>query len=189
MSIETAPGRRFESFCWVLMLSLAATQVSYAVEPGSSAPDMVLPVLNDVPLDHDQPRRASSALYELVRLSDLRGKVVYLDFWDTSCAPCRESLPLLSAMIKRLNHADLKLISINLDPDPNQALRFLAKYPVSFPVASDPSTVTASAFGVTSLPTGIFIDRNGTIVHVHQGFRSKDIVSIEEKLTALVAAR
>lgn len=188
MSIKTAPGRRFEPICWVLLLSLAGPQISYAVEPGSAAPNLTLPILNNATLPDPPPVRAANSLYTLVNLADFQGKVVYLDFWDTSCAPCRESLPRLSAMIEQFRSTDVVIISVNLDSDPNRAIDFLSSYPVSFPVVSDPSAVSASRYGVTSLPTSVFIDREGMVVHVHQGFRSSDIISIEEQLATLIAA-
>lgn len=181
MSIETAPGRHLICFCWMSWLILTCPQISSAAETGHAAPDLALPLVNR------EAGRAS--LYPLLNLSDYQGKVVYLDFWDTSCAPCRESLPQLSALRDRLDLTHAEVISVNLDTDPNQLLRFLQRYPVSFPVVSDPSSASAKSYGLSSVPTGFFVDREGLVRFVHRGFRPKDIQFIEERFATLIAAK
>ena len=181
MSIETAPGRQLVRFCWMSWLSLACAQISNAAEMGIAAPDLSLPLVNR---DTGQ-----NSVYPLLNLSDYKGKVVYLDFWDTSCAPCRKSLPQLSALRDRLDLAQAEIVSVNLDTDPNQLIKFLQRYPVSFPVVSDPSTTSAKTYRLSSLPTGFFLDREGLVRTVHRGFSSQDIQFIEEKFATLTAAK
>lgn len=184
MSYSTTPGRRSTIACWLLLMGLAWSQAFGAVEPGSAAPDLALPLIS--------PVSESSASYPLLNLSDFRGKVVYLDFWDTSCGPCRESLPQLSTLREQFvtsGVADVEIFSVNLDTDPNRALTFLSRYPVEFPVVSDPSSASAQMYDLTSLPTAFYISRDGTIVDVHRGFTRADITTIAQKLATLIAVR
>lgn len=179
----TPPGRRLALPCWVVV-SLMLPLISWA-EAGEAAPDLVLPVLNASPA-------STSSSYQrprLLRLSAYRGKVVYLDFWDSFCAPCRESLPLLSALWRKLHPEGVEFFSVNLDVDPQRARQFLSRHPVDFQVVSDPSSASARSYGLDSLPTGLLIDRDGEIAGFHQGFRPGDVAVIEAQLRQLVNRR
>ena len=184
-SVWTTPGRRLALPCWVVLMSSMLSQVSWSAEQGRAAPDLLLPVLTASHLT----TAGSYQSPDLLRLSDFRGKVVYLDFWDTFCAPCRDSLPLLSKLQQRLGPEQVEIFSVNLDVDPRRAEQFLAEHPVAFTVVSDPSAASARSYGLESLPTGIFIDREGRVVGVHRGFRRDDLALIEERLSRLLAAR
>lgn len=182
MSFAATPGRRLAFWpCWILWLCIACAPAAFAVNAGERAPALLLPVLS-LPLVTGE---RSFGLNRLHGLSDLQGKVVYLDFWDTYCKPCRESLPLLSALQDRVLQSGVVIYSVNLDPDPRRATAFLADHPVSFAVVSDPSTVAAADYGLSSLPTAYFIGRDGRVADVHRGFVRGDIEAIEQRLMVL----
>jgi thiol-disulfide isomerase/thioredoxin len=152
---------------------------SIALERGVAAPEFTLPLLSPALESPDSFR-------SLLQLSDYRGKVIYLDFWDSSCSPCRRSLPLLSQLRDQYSRSDVEFVAINLDTDPNAALRFLAAHPVSYPVVSDPSTRSAIDYGVASLPTAFFISREGVVRGTHRGFQANDINKIKTILTEMI---
>ncbi len=77
---------------------------------------------------------------------------------------------------------------MNLDADPAAGRRFLAQYPVAYPVASDPSANAAATYRLSALPTAFLIGRDGVVRHVHQGFRKADIPMIRAELVELIAA-
>lgn len=145
---------------------------AFAVEPGQPIPNFSLPALKT-----DNP--------SIITLSDYRGTVVYLDFWDSWCAPCRESLPKLSALNEQ--YPDLKVVAVNLDTDPRDGLRFLARYRLSYPVASDPSPRSADVYRLKGLPTAFLIDRDGIVRHVFEGFDKNDLPRIHRLVARLVA--
>ena len=119
----------------------------------------------------------------LVRLSDYRGTVVYLDFWDSWCAPCRESMPWLTKLRERYAREDFEVVAVNLDADPEDGRRFLRAHPVTYPVAMDPAAGSKERYALEVLPTAFLIDRTGRVRYVHVGFRSED----REKINTLVA--
>ena len=162
----------------VLVLALVPL-ASIALDRGAAAPEFTLPLLSPAVESPD-------AFRTLLQLSDYRGKVIYLDFWDSSCSPCRRSLPLLSQLRDQFARTDIEFVAINLDTDPNAALRFLAAHPVSYPVVSDPSTRSAIDYSVASLPTAFFISRDGLVRGMHHGFQANDINKIKTILTEMI---
>jgi len=111
---------------------------------------------------------------EILSLHSLRGKVVYLDFWASWCGPCRLSFPQLDAIRNELGAEGFEVYAINVDEFEDDALRFLAERPVSYPVVRDATGNTPADWGVPGMPTGFLIDRKGVIRHIHIGFRKSD---------------
>ncbi|MFZ5815747.1 MAG: prolipoprotein diacylglyceryl transferase family protein [Bacillota bacterium] len=102
---------------------------------------------------------------EPVRLSDLRGKAVFLNFWASWCGPCRMEMP----EIQRL-HADLPagtaILAVNMtaqEVSPEAPLGYMAAHGFTFPVALDPSGRAGEEFWALSLPTSLFISPDGII--------------------------
>ena len=118
--------------------------------------------------------------------SNLLGKVVYVDFWASWCAPCRASFPWLSAMDSKYRSKGLLIVGVNKDQDPADADRFLAKYPASFALVRDPGDALASRLGVIGMPSAYLIDRKGIIHAIHKGFRTDDQVPLESTIVALL---
>lgn len=107
-------------------------------------------------------------------LQELKGKVIYVDFWASWCPPCVRSFPFLNQLEHDLKDQGLQVIGINLDEKLMDAKKFLDKYPAGFTIALDPDKQCARDFGVIAMPTSYIIDQEGIIRHVHQGFRSGD---------------
>lgn len=147
---------------------------AYAVEVGQPAPQFTLPSLNQ-----NQP----------ISFKQYAGKVVYLDFWASWCAPCRVSFPLLNKLHQKLKAQGFEVVAVNLDEDSANAEKFLKELPVEFTVLKDGEGSWADKFGVESMPTSYLIDRKGIVQKVHHGFTSDDIKEIEEKVTALLAKK
>jgi len=119
-----------------------------------------------------------------IKLSQLKGKVIYIDFWASWCIPCRKSFPWMNDMNKKYSHQGLKIIAINLDKSRALATKFLKKYPASFTIGYDPTGKLANKFNAKGMPSTYLIDRNGKIVSSHLGFKKKD----SPKLEALIKA-
>jgi thiol-disulfide isomerase/thioredoxin len=159
-----------------------------AVERGGVAPGFSLPVIANASHSQRDAAKRAQTHFPVLHLEDYRGRVVYLDFWASFCLPCRESLPLLSALRDEFSRNDVEFIAVTTDSNPKDALAFLTNHPVSYPVVSDPAALTYEAYGSTALPTAYLIARDGTIRAKHQGFRSKDIAEIRSALAALSAS-
>jgi thiol-disulfide isomerase/thioredoxin/tetratricopeptide (TPR) repeat protein len=106
---------------------------------------------------------------KVVRLSDLRGKVVVLNFWATWCGPCIEEMPHLEkAFLKYKNEPRVVFLAVSVDDNKLAVRSFLQKKRYTMLTAYDDGA--AQSFGVSGIPTTFFIDRNGTIQFDEQGF-------------------
>jgi thiol-disulfide isomerase/thioredoxin len=117
-----------------------------------------------------------------VKLSDLRGKVVYVDFWASWCAPCKQSFPWLNEMQARYGAHGLEIVGINVDARRTDADRFLAQVPARFTLAFDARGDTPGRYAAKGMPTSFLIARDGTIVATHVGFRAEDKSRIEREI-------
>jgi cytochrome c biogenesis protein CcmG/thiol:disulfide interchange protein DsbE len=96
-------------------------------------------------------------------LSDLRGKVVVLNFWATWCQPCVEETPSLLQLQKRLASHGATILGISLDDDQSAYADFLKTYHIDYPTYRDPTKKSALDYGTIMYPETYIIDRNGRI--------------------------
>lgn len=114
-----------------------------------------------------------------VQLSKYKGKVVYLDFWASWCAPCKQSFPFLSELQDRYKSKGLVVIAVNLDENKELADQFLAETKPTFTIAYDPKGSAAQKYKVRLMPSSYIINRRGVPVSRHFGFKSSDKNMIE----------
>jgi cytochrome c biogenesis protein CcmG/thiol:disulfide interchange protein DsbE len=98
-----------------------------------------------------------------VALSDLRGKVVVLNFWATWCAPCVEEMPSLVQLQQRFKDKGVTIVGISVDVDGDAYHKFLKDYKIDFPTVRDPDQKAASLYGTFKWPETYIIDRNGIV--------------------------
>jgi thiol-disulfide isomerase/thioredoxin len=122
-----------------------------------------------------------------VSLAALKGKVVYVDFWASWCAPCRKSFPWMNEMQRRYGQAGLAVVAINVDKDRALAEQFLASIPANFTIAYDPQGSVAEQFHVEGMPSSFIISRDGALLGTHIGFRDDDAVELERVLKTTLA--
>jgi len=121
-----------------------------------------------------------------ITLSDLKGKVVYLDFWASWCGPCRRSFPWMNQLHKESDPEQFQIIAINLDSEEALAKKFLSNLPADFIVAFDPNGDTAKAYQLPGMPTSYLIDRDGRVISRHIGFLERDSKKIEQQIQQLL---
>jgi thiol-disulfide isomerase/thioredoxin len=125
-----------------------------------------------------------------VRLADMKGKVVYVDFWASWCAPCKQSFPWMNEMQAKYGPRGLQIVGVTVDRKREDAEKFLASTPAKFTVAFDTTGKVAEAYRPKGMPTSYLIGADGVVRAVHVGFREPDKAALErEILAALTAAR
>jgi len=113
-------------------------------------------------------------------LSQLKGKVVLLDFWATWCGPCRESIPHLIQLYKAYRENGFEVIGVSLDKGDVEIVRnFARSMDIPYPIVIASEEVVRN-YRVTAIPTTFFIDKEGKIRERITGFSS----AISRQMTA-----
>jgi len=137
---------------------------------GSKAPDFSLTTLDG----------------KKVTLSQLKGKVVLLDFWASWCSPCRRSMPHIEETWAKYQKKGLMVIGVNVDKESSSAQKFLNGFKVSYPVGMDPNAKVLGSYQVMSMPTAFLIDKKGIVRHRIVGFSDDIAASTTRQLEALL---
>ena len=147
----------------------ANTQVEVKPEVGFQAPDFTLQMLDG----------------QTVRLSDLKGRPVFITYWSTWCVPCKAELPILQRIHQELGQSEIQMLTINaIEQDKLEAVQgFVGELGLSMPVLLDHQNQFQSAYNQLFFPTSYFIDSNGVIRFIKLGDASEtDLRTNIEKL-------
>ena len=121
---------------------------------------------------------------KVLRSSDLRGKVLILNFWATWCPPCRAEIPDLVALQAKYRD-QVVVLGISLDESPaDDVRRFLQSFNVNYPVAMATPEIYKAFPGMSSLPTSLIVDRDGLVVQKHIGMLNAALTEQETRVLA-----
>jgi len=101
---------------------------------------------------------------ETVKLSDLKGTVVFLNFWATWCGPCRAEMPSMEAVYQKLKDRGFEILAVNIMESPETAAAFMNENALTFPTALDAAGGVSARYGIQAIPTSFIIDKRGLIV-------------------------
>ena len=121
-----------------------------------------------------------------VRLSELKGQVVMINFWATWCGPCRQEMPLLQQLHAKYEPLGFTLLGVNVEMDSAAAQAWLKGVPVTFPILFDRGNSVAGRFGVEGMPSTVFVDRTGNVRYVHRGYKPGDESKYADMIRSLV---
>jgi thiol-disulfide isomerase/thioredoxin len=153
----------------ILALCLVSTS-AWATKPGDRAHDFDLPSLDG----------------KSVKLSDLKGAVVVVDFWASWCAPCKKELPALDKLAAKYP-GKVVVLAVNIDKDRKKAEGFLQQAKVkSVKILLDPAGKVAAAYDVPTMPSSFIVDDKGMVKYVQSGYKSGDEGTIETRLRELM---
>ena len=107
---------------------------------------------------------------ENIKLSELRGEVVMINFWASWCAPCRQEMPLLEVLYKKYSDLGFTLLAVNVEEDSSKGDDLLRDIPVTFPVLYDNTNKVTKLYKVVAMPSTIIIDRDGKMRYLHRGY-------------------
>ena len=158
--IITEPAAPARSKLTITLVSIVILAVTFGIvwlqsakyEPltvGKEAPDFVLPNLNE----------------KSVRLSDYRGKVVFLNFWATWCKPCREEMPSMEVLYKNFDRDGLVVLAVSNDrvTTKKDIPPFVSSMNLTFPVLVDSWGQTDKRYKLMGVPETYIIDQQGIL--------------------------
>jgi peroxiredoxin len=153
----------------VMSVMLFVTHAGAAVKTGP-APDFTL-----------KSRDGSN-----IKLSELRGQVVMINFWASWCGPCRQEMPLLDQLYQRYQPMGFTLLGVNVEEDSTAADKVLKQIPVSFPVLFDSENSVSESYQVRAMPSTFLIDRNGNVRYLHKGYQPGYEEEYQQQIRELV---
>ena len=121
-----------------------------------------------------------------LRLSDLKGQALFLNFWATWCGPCRMEMPSMEALYRRFKDRGLEIVAVNVRENQKDVAAFMDGMDLSFPAALDSRGDIAALYGIEAFPTSYLIDRNGGIVARLVGAIQWDAPELEGLFEALL---
>jgi peroxiredoxin len=97
-------------------------------------------------------------------LKELKGQVVFLNFWATWCVPCRQEMPFMEALHREFKDRGLEVVAVNFREDGKTAQKFFTELGLTFRGLLDPDGGVSNEYGAWSLPLTYLIDRKGEFV-------------------------
>jgi cytochrome c biogenesis protein CcmG/thiol:disulfide interchange protein DsbE len=122
---------------------------------------------------------------QTVTLSDLRGKVVIINFWASWCPPCREEAAYLEQTWRKYKDQGVVFIGVDYVDTEREALAYIAEFDITYLNGPDIGTRIAQAYNIKGVPETYYVDRKGTLRGVHIGPLTSPI--LDEKIDELLA--
>lgn len=154
----------------VCLLGLMIATSAWALSKAEPAPDFTL----------------KSNGGDNVKLSELRGQVVMINFWASWCGPCRQEMPLLDEIHQRYSGLGFTVLGVNVEEDQSAARDLLEDVPVSFPILFDSRNEVSEAYEVDAMPSTVVVDRDGIVRYIHKGYVPGDENKYQEVVRELI---
>ena len=124
-------------------------------------------------------------------LEELRGKVVFLNFWASWCPPCRAEARTLEAAWQKYKDQDVVFVGIAIQDTEEDARAFLREFGITYPNGRDPTGKIAIDYGVWGIPETFIVDGQGRITYKHVGGIGWPAITakLDEALRGIVSAR
>ncbi len=122
---------------------------------------------------------------ETLRLDELRGDVVVVNFWASWCAPCRRELPVLDGWADDLEGA--RIVAVSVDREVDKAQRFLERAGLSLPLYHDGPDGLARSLDLPSLPCTVVLDGRGRVVKVARDGSLESLQALRGTVKALLS--
>jgi peroxiredoxin len=140
-----------KKICLLLLILVAATAATFSqVKVGQQAPDLQLPGMDG----------------KIVKLSDLKGKVVLIDFWASWCGPCRFNNPKLIRVYKSYQDKGFEILGVSIDQREAYWKQAISEDKLTWMQVIDnggPDAISTAKYGVDAIPTSFLLDKEGIV--------------------------
>ena len=119
-------------------------------------------------------------------LSKQRGQVVFINFWATWCAPCREEMPSMQGLYAKLPKDKFTMVALYNRDKPELVKNFVVKLGITIPILDDQQNIIGERYGLTGLPETFIVDKQGVIREKYIGPAEWDSPEIVDMLTKYI---
>lgn len=123
---------------------------------------------------------------ENVRLNELAGQVVLVNFWASWCGPCRKELPKLEELHAKYKDLGVTILGINIDESRELSQKLLKDVEVSFPILYDHDNKVSEPYDIKAMPSTFMIDKSGNFRYLHLGYLDGYEVAYENQIKSLL---
>jgi cytochrome c biogenesis protein CcmG, thiol:disulfide interchange protein DsbE len=118
-------------------------------------------------------------------LTDFKGKVVLLNFWSTTCPPCRVETPWFVEFQKRWEKDGFTVVGVSMDDTPDSIRKFITQFSVNYPMLAGrevDESIQKATGGIWGMPTSFLVGRDGKVLKKHIGLAPK--ATLEKEISA-----
>jgi len=113
-----------------------------------------------------------------ITLADLKGKVIFLNFWATWCGPCRHEIPDFIEFYSQYKDKGLEIIGISVDQSERKVKDFMDKYKINYPIVMATNEIMGNYKPGRYIPTTIIINTKGHIVEKKVGLMNMEALEV-----------
>ncbi len=161
-----------------LLLALAALAVMLGASPlasGAEDPAAALGLIRPKPAQAAKDFEVRALDNKMLRFSDFKGQVIFLNFWATWCKPCEEEMPAMERLYQEYKAKGFVVLAISADAEGAVVVTpFVKKHKLTFPIGLDPKLNVSALYGVWAVPSTYIIDRQGKRILFANGPRTWD---------------
>jgi len=107
-----------------------------------------------------------------IRLNELAGQVVLINFWASWCGPCRKEMPKLEELHEKYKDLGVTILGINIDENSELSKKVLKDITVTFPILYDNENKVSEQYSIEAMPATFLVDRNGNFRFRHDGYKA-----------------
>jgi thiol-disulfide isomerase/thioredoxin len=171
-------GRNRRALTFALMLGLAACATAGGDAGGGTSGGSGGPVGAPLPA-----MKVDALSGKKIDVASYKGRVLLLDVWASWCGPCKQELPMLDDLARRLKGQGIDILAVSVDQQRANVEKFLKGHGRwALTIAHDPDGLIAERLQPDKMPTSYVIDRSGIVRYVNAGFVPEDAPAIERRL-------
>jgi peroxiredoxin len=122
-----------------------------------------------------------------MRLRELRGKLVFLNFWATWCPPCRLEMPSMERLYQTFKPTEFAMLAVSIDRQGVEAVKpFMEELKLTFPALLDQTSAVARQYGLRGLPSTYLIDQDGRLIGAAVGGRDWSSTEAKDLIAGLL---
>jgi thiol-disulfide isomerase/thioredoxin len=152
---------------WIMGIGTPISAAEEKIDNGDKRIEELMRKLKILPLYQMMPPD-DFALKDLdgnmIKLSDYRGKVVFLNFWTTWCPDCRIEMPSMEKLYRKFKNRDFTIVTINLQESAEDVKVFFESLQLTFPALLDSDGNVGRLFGIRSIPTTFILNQKGGMI-------------------------